>query len=196
MEQEVGAPGHRLLEVLRAEVPGRGDGPHRTFVVGDEVVRAQEDVELPGEELVGGGVETDPVHGQEDVVVVVVHLRIVDVLERVLDGQGMEVKRLGQDGRLLLPWGPRGRPSGSPPGVRDRRPGRTPRSARSGPPRIGSSSARRGASPRRASRAGPAPRPDARSARGRASTTRSRDPRGGRSRSTRGRRRARRTPRS
>src|SRR4029079_12041627 len=77
VEQELRSLGHRGLDVPAALLPGRGDGAHRPLVMSDEVVRPQEDVELAGDELVGGRVEADAVDDDEDVALVVVHLRMV-----------------------------------------------------------------------------------------------------------------------
>ena len=70
-------------------------------MVGDQVVRAEEDVQLAGDERVGGGVEADAVQDGEDVRLVVVHLGVVDLGQAVLDGEGMEVERVLEDGRFL-----------------------------------------------------------------------------------------------
>ena len=71
-------------------------------MVGDQVVRAEEDVELVEPEVVGPGVEIDRVEDEVEVVAPVVDLGDVGLLECVLDGQGVEVEDVAEQ-RLDLP---------------------------------------------------------------------------------------------
>ena len=79
--------------MLRAELLERRQG---LVVVGHQVVGAEEDVELVEPEAVGPGVEIDRVEDQVEVVAPVVHLGHVGVLERVLDGQRVEMEDVAQ----------------------------------------------------------------------------------------------------
>ena len=68
--------------------------------MGDQVVGAQEDVELAGLERVERRVEAHAVDDREQVRFVVVDLRLVDLEQAVLDGERMEGERVAQQLRL------------------------------------------------------------------------------------------------
>jgi hypothetical protein len=67
----------------------------------DEVVGAEEDVQLARDELIGGRVEAHAVDDQIDVSLVIVQLRMVDFGQGVFDGQRVEVERVLEDRRLV-----------------------------------------------------------------------------------------------
>src|SRR5882762_3548290 len=85
IDEEVDAPRQRRDDATRALLLGRDHPRDRPLVVGDEIVAAEEHVELARAELAGLVLEADGVEDEEDVRVVVVDLGMVHVHEAVLD---------------------------------------------------------------------------------------------------------------
>ena len=68
---------------------------------GDEILRAQEEIDVLGREAVLLGAEVDAVEDQVQIVAVRLDLRMVRFFERVFDRQIVELEHVGQDARLL-----------------------------------------------------------------------------------------------
>ena len=90
------------VRVLSAHVAHPGDAARLAVVDGDQVVGTKEEVHVPGAEFVLARVEVDAVEDDVQVAVVRLHLRVVDVAERVLDGEGVEVEGVREDGLSRL----------------------------------------------------------------------------------------------
>ena len=102
----VGAVAAAVDRVALDVLPVLVDLGDRRGVIGDQVVPAEEDVELVEPELVGLGVEVDRVEDQVEVFAPVVHPGDVGLLQRVLDRQRVEVEDVAEQ-RLDLALGGR-----------------------------------------------------------------------------------------
>src|SRR3954468_753100 len=71
---------------------------------GHEVLRPQEEIDIPGAEAVLARVEVDAVQDQVEEIAVRLDLRMVTFTECVLDRELVEVKHVGQDLRFLRAW--------------------------------------------------------------------------------------------
>ena len=77
---------------------------------GDQVVGAEEEVDVVRREAVLRCLEVDAVQDQVEVAAVALDLRVMDLGERVLDRQLVEVEDVGEDAALLGRRAPRDRP--------------------------------------------------------------------------------------
>ena len=86
-----------LLRVALDIPPEQFERGQGLVVVRYKVVAPEEDIEFMEPEMAALGVEVERVEDEVEVVAPVVHLGHVRVLERVLDGQGMEVENVVQE---------------------------------------------------------------------------------------------------
>ena len=82
--------------VARADLGHAQNRTRRAVVKGDEILRPEEEIDFLRPELVLTRLEIDAVQDQIEVVAVGLDLRMMDFGERVLDGQLVEVKRVGE----------------------------------------------------------------------------------------------------